>query len=487
MRTEIQNRPERIIENRLSVIRRRMQLSLLLSHLARFGFWGLVVAGILLILNRFTPLPIPISLAVLFPIVTGFTVAICLNLLRSTDLFAVARTVDRRLNLKERLSTALEAIRRGSTDDDFARLQIEDAGQVAESIVPAAAVPYTFPSMLKWMPIAFLLIASAFVIPQMYETPPPLSAAERAAIDRAAEALESELDGFGDLARQMRDTIKKLRSKDIDVNQSQAGLSGLRDKVRAKKKQVEKGMDSLVKSVSEANELSKYIKGRTASEIASDLEKLAKQMEGLTPAQRSELETLLKKIAQRLGENPAFEGMTDQLAELQTEVVSAEMLQRIARTLNRSENEVDQLERVLEQIRTNRRNIALAGIDLDPKKRGVASSGSGSGEDSDEPESGETMNETKPSPISPPADNSLTDLELTSRPSDSQEFAQVYIEEDPTGEGEPTYMSYREVYLHAQQAYAQAIERDEIPLKYREQVKAYLEAVATLDAKSRNQ
>ena len=196
MRTEIQNRPERIIENRLSMIRRRMQLNLLLSHLARFGFWGLVVAGILLILNRFTPLPIPISLAVLFPIVTGFTVAICLNLLRSTDLFAVARTVDGRLNLKERLSTALEAIRRGSTDDDFARLQIEDAGQVAESIVPAAAVPYTFPPMLKWMPIALLLIASAFVIPQMYQTPPPLSAAERAAIDRAAEALESELDGF---------------------------------------------------------------------------------------------------------------------------------------------------------------------------------------------------------------------------------------------------------------------------------------------------
>ena len=68
-------------------------------------------------------------------------------------------------------------------------------------------------------------------------------------------------------------------------------------------------------------------------------------------------------------------------------------------------------------------------------------------------------------------------------PPTRQEFAQVYIEEDPTGEGEPTYMSYREVYLHTQQAYAQAIERDEIPLKYREQVKAYLEAVANLDRK----
>lgn len=477
-RIEIQNHPEHIIENRLSAIQRRMQMNLLLKHLARFGFWGLVVAGILLILNRFTPLPIPVSLAVILPLVTGFAVAFCLTLLQSTNLLVVARAVDGRLNLKERLSTALEAIRRGSTEDDFVRLQIKDAVHVAESIVPAASFPYTFPSMLKWTPIALLLIASVFVIPQMYETPPPPTAAEQDAILRAAETLESEVNGLGDLASQMRNTIKRLRKKDINVNQSQAELSGLRDEIRAKKTQVESGMKSLVKSVSDTNELSKHISGQTADEIASDLEKLAAQMDGLTPAQRAELETLLKKIAQNLGGNTAFDGLTAQLAELKTKTVSAEMLQRIARLLDRSENELNQLERVLQQIRTNRRNIALAGIDLDLKKRGVASAASGSSEDPDAGQSQETMSETKPPPISPPADNSLTDLELTGRPSDSQEFTQVYIEEDPNGVGEPTYMSYREVYLHAQQAFAQAIVRDQIPLKYREQVKAYLEAVA---------
>ena len=91
------------------------------------------------------------------------------------------------------------------------------------------------------------------------------------------------------------------------------------------------------------------------------------------------------------------------------------------------------------------------------------------------------MSGSKPQPLNPPLDNSLTDLELTAPPSDSQAFTQVYVDENPTGEGEPTYMPYREVYLHAQQAYAQAIERDEIPVKYREQVKAYLEAIANLD------
>ena len=483
MRTAIQNQPEKIIERRLIEIRRRMHLNLFLSHLARFGFWGLVLAGILLILNRLIPLPFPVSLAAPIPLTVGFAAALCLSLLRKSNLFAVARTVDTRLNLKERLSTALEAVQRAKSDDNFAGLQIKDAAHVARWIVPAASFPYTFPPTLKWTPIALLLIATAFVIPQMYEPHPPLSAAERAAIDKAAQTLESELDAFPDtdLARKIRDTISELRHGDIDANRSQAEWSLLRDVIRAKKSQVESGTDSIVKAVSDTDELSEHFKGRTASEIASDIEKVAAQMNGLTPAQREELETLLKKIAQSLGDNPAMENLTNQLAELQTEAVSDEMLQRIARALLQSTDEIAQLDKLLQQIRTNRRKIALAGIELDRKSPGAASGGSGSGGDSDGEESQDTMSGSKPQPLNPSSDNSLPDLELTAPPSDSQAFTQVYVDEDPTGEGEPTYMPYREVYLHAQQAYAQAIERDEIPVKYREQVKAYLEAIANLD------
>ena len=485
MLTATQNQPDRIVKNRLAEIRRRMHLNSFLSHLARFGFWGLLLAGILLILNRLFPLPFPVSLAVLLPLVTGIAAALCLSLFRKSNLFAVARTVDTRLNLKERLNTALESIHRGNSDDNFVRLQINDACQVAQAIVPAASFPYNFPPTLKWIPIPLLLIAAAFVIPRLYDLPPPLSDAEAAAVHKAAGALESDPNASGDteLARKIRHTISKLRKKHIDVNQPQAELSGLRDGIRAKKSQVERGLASIAKAVSETDELSKHFKGRNAGEIAADLGKLAAQMNGLTPAQRAELEMLLKKIAQSLGDNPAMENLANQLAELQTKAVSAEMLQRIARALLQSTDEIAQLDRLLQQIRTNRRNIALAGIELDRKTPGAVSSGSGSGGDSDAAESQEATSKTDPAPLSPPSDNPLTDLELTSRPSDSQAFTQVYVDEAPTGGGEPAYMPYREVYLDAQQAYAQAIERDEIPLKYREQVKAYLDAIANLENK----
>ncbi len=485
MRTAIQNQPEQIIESRLIEIRRRMHLNSFLSHLARFGFWGLLIAGILLILNRLFPLPIPVSLAAPLPLAVGFAAALCLSLLRKSNLFAVARAVDTRLNLKERLSTALEAIHSAKSDDNFLRLQIKDAGDVARAIDSGASFPYTSPPTLKWIPIALLLIASAFVIPQMYEPPPPLSAAERAAINQAAETLESERNAVPDtdLAIKIRDTIGKLRHSDINANRSQAELSALRDEIRAKKSLVESGIARLAKAVSDTDELSKHFKGNTAGEIASDIEKLAAQMNDLTPAQRAELETMLKKIAQSLGDNPAMENLMNLLPELQSEAVSAEMLQRIAQALLQSTDEIAQLDELLQQIRTNRRNIALAGIELDRKSPSVAGGGSGSGEVSDAAESPDSVSGAKPQPLNPPTDNPLTNLELTAPPSDSQAFTQVYVDEDPTGDGEPTYMPYREVYLHAQQAYAQAIERDEIPVKYREQVKAYLEAIANLDNK----
>ena len=39
-------------------------------------------------------------------------------------------------------------------------------------------------------------------------------------------------------------------------------------------------------------------------------------------------------------------------------------------------------------------------------------------------------------------------------------------------------MPYREAYLNAKQAYAEAMERDGIPVRYRQRVKDYLDAIA---------
>ena len=190
---------------------------------------------------------------------------------------------------------------------------------------------------------------------------------------------------------------------------------------------------------------------------------------------------MLKKLAERLAGNTTTENLTNQLAQLQTQAVSPEMLKQIARSLlavDQKMKTVAQLEGLLDQIKASRRNIALAGIQMERRTGGVADASSSPGAEAGTGEVQGTQVQTEdPSTQSPEAETS-TDLTLPNIPSDSEDFSQVYVEEDPTGKGEPTYMPYREVYLRARQAYAAAMERDEIPLRYRGQVKAYLEAIA---------
>jgi hypothetical protein len=208
------------------------------------------------------------------------------------------------------------------------------------------------------------------------------------------------------------------------------------------------------------------------------LEKLAEQMaqNQLSPEERAELEALLKKLAQRLTGNAAAQNLTHQLAELQTQAVSPEMLRKIARSLlelDQKTKNVAQLEQLLEQIKASRKNIGLAGLEMERKTGGIANSEGGPGEESGTGEAQGTQVGSQSNP-----EEMASELKLTGIESDAQSFSKVYMQEAPSGEGEPTYMTYRQVYLHAKQAYAEAVNRNEVPVRYRQQIKDYLQAIA---------
>ena len=189
MRNATQNQPEQIIQNKLSAIQRRMRIEGVFQNLATFNLWGLLIAGILFVANRFFPLPIPIGLAIALPIIVAGIIAVGLSLLQKIEPFEVAHLVDQRLNLKERLGTALEAMGRRNAGD-FAILQIRDAAQAAQGILPPTVVSYTVPATIKWLSIPMLLVGLSFFIPRMYEVLPPPTVSEQAAIHDAAERLE---------------------------------------------------------------------------------------------------------------------------------------------------------------------------------------------------------------------------------------------------------------------------------------------------------
>ena len=481
MRNAIQNQPEQVIQNKLSAVQRRMRIKRSLQNLATFNCWGLIIAGILLTINRFFPIPIPIGLAVFTPITVASVIAVGFSLGRKINRVEVARLLDQRLNLKERLGTALEAMERRETDD-FAMLQIRDTARASQEILPAAAVSYTVPSTLKWLPIPMLLVGLSFFIPRMYEVPAPPTAAERTAIHDAATGLEKAVNGLdnAELSKKVEETVKTLRNKRTGVQPAQKKLSKLREEVEAEKKQLgEDEIDEAVETISAVSQNSKLLSGTDTEEIASELQKLADQMDGLTEAQRAELDALLKQLAERLGNNPAAKNLVDQLNEIETEGVSPEMLARIARSLlevNQQAKDMAQLEGILEEIKTSRKNIGLAGIEMARKTGGVAGSDGGPGEESGTGEAQGTQVEATRSELQP-----AEALQLRGATSDSDEFSTASTQETPSGEEEPTYMPYREVFLNAQQAYAEAAEREEIPVRYQQRIKDYIDAIANTD------
>ena len=481
MRNPAQSQPEQIIQNKLSAIQRRMRIDSIFQNLAAFNLWGLITAGILLVANRFFLLPIPIGLAVSLPIVVASAAAVGVSLLRKMDPSEVARHVDQRLNLKERLGTALEAMDR-SAPGDFAALQIRDTARAAQGIFPAAAVSYTVPSTLRWLLIPMLVAGLSFFIPRMYEVPAPPTATEQAAIHDAASRLEQAVSGLDDaeLSKKVEKTVKTLRNKRTGVQPAQKELSELRKDVEARKNQLaDNEIDQAVDTISELSGNSKLLSGTDPEEIASELQKLADQMDGLTEAQRAELDSLLKQLAERLGDNPAAKNLVDQVSEIGTEGVSPEMLTKIARSLleiNQQARDVAQLEGILEEIKASRKNIGLAGIEMARRTGGVAGSDGGPGEESG---MGEAQG-TQVGVLS--SESEATEaLQLTGVTSDSEEFSTASTQAAPSDEEEPTYIRHREVYLNAKQAYAEAVEREEIPVRYRQRVKNYIDAIANTE------
>lgn len=478
MRNAIQNQPEQIIENKLSAIQRRMRIERVFQNLAAFNFWGLLITGILLVAGRFFPSPIPIGFAIALPIVIASVIAVGLSLLRKIDPFAVAHLTDQSLDLKERLGTALETMGRSETGD-FATLQIRDAAQAAQGIVPTTVVSYTVPRTFKWLPIPMLLVGLSFFLPRMYELPPPPNPAEHAAIHDAATRLEEAVSGGNntELSKQVKETAKALRNKRTGAQAAQEQLSKLREEVQAQKNQLaENELDQAVETISKLSENFNLLTGANTAEIASELEKLADQMDGLTEAQRAELDALLRHLAERLGGNPAAKNLVDQLNEIGTEGVSPEMLAKIARLLleiDQQAKDIAQLEDILEEIKTSRKNIGLAGIEMARKTGGVAGSDGGPGEESGTGEARGTQIGAMPPETQP-----TEALQLRGVTSDSEEFATASTQEAPSDEEEPTYMPYREAYLNARQAYAEAVEREGIPVRYRQRVKDYLDAIA---------
>ena len=145
------------IETCLIDIRDRMYRQALLQTITFTFFWGLILLAVLFLLNRVILLPMPISKISWIVISVAAIVGICLSFKHRQNLLFVARLVDEKMGLSERLSTAFGLVQ-SSPQSEFAQLQIQDAAETATTLDHTKISPYRLPKFLKLFPIPVCLI-----------------------------------------------------------------------------------------------------------------------------------------------------------------------------------------------------------------------------------------------------------------------------------------------------------------------------------------
>ncbi len=485
-----------LIKNCLTSIRNRMYRQALFEIITFTFFCGLILIAILFLLNRVILLPASVSKISWIVMSIAVVVGVCLSLRHRKDLSFVARIVDEKMGLSERLSTALGLVQHDSRSE-FAQLQIQDATEIATTLAVKKISPHRPPKFLKLLPIPVLLIGLSFVVLPFYEVPQPLTGSQQQALDGVIQNLEGEHVENSALKRQITDTVKELKAVS-DINTAQKHLSNLKKEVREQQ--------SVQAAITDVTEASQDFRGMDANELAAALKDLTEQAE-IPP----ELQAELMELFERLAENLPKGALSDSLNQIQGKTVTPETLQDILTALEEMEKSAD-LAQLEAQLTASQKELALATIETKSPDGGVANSDGAPGRDAgtgevqgshegasnaDVPseaqmtESGgmdiETDNADSTTPLTgeetPVLQGNREQLTLTAGASGNTEgFSRVFTGE--VADEAPAYLPFADVVLNASRAYAEAVENNRIPIRYQTQIKSYLEAVSTKSEKT---
>jgi len=464
----------------LSRVRRRMRFSMFYSNFTFYLLWAILLSGVILFASKFVLLQLPIYLLATVCLFVALVISLARTFWQRLTLCDVAGALDVNFDLKERFSTALELIDKGYTDG-IAFLQVADAAEFAKSLNPKSAHPYSLPKSAKFIPVVLLFVVASFMMPRFYELPPQPTDAERMAMRDAASELEDISKSLsGKTAKDLSKTINTLRREE-DVRKAQKQLASLRGALSTRRDELEKpDLPETLEAIERAMQNSKLFPDSTPDALAKELDKLAEDNQ-IPPEVKKELENLLAQLNGLIAPKELVEELKSRFAsplrserKIESEQLSPEMLNQVAQHLKKlaeRARKVKSIEEMLAQIGESQEKIGLAGLDL-KKNSGVARGDSSPGEGT-----GETQDRRVDADVTKNKEGSAT-LELTGNPqSPDGKLSTTHTRESPDEVGQ-TNVPYQQAYLSAKQSLGEALEKNRIPARYRNQVERYFKAIA---------
>ncbi len=484
-----------VIINQLKSIQNRKRTQTVIHKVAQTLCLCLSVLAVLSIAVRLVSFPISPLFATISVVLMSLVVGIVLGFRQRIVMTETLRYIDNHLRLKARLTTTWELIQKNQRSE-LTQLQIDDTVKSIENRELSKCIPLTVPSILKWMPILLLIIGLSFTIPRQYVVPLPPNIAEGEAINNAINALSYTLkqDIDSTLRENIKETIEKLQHVK-DVPTAHQNLQTLNDEVRKQKSALPNNS-----TITQATQGTHHFKDMDTTALAEELDSISKQDE-ITPELRAEIEKLLNRLAESVPQGE----LSQTLNKINGKPISTDTLKEIVSALNK----LEQLNRLEAEITESRKNIALASIETDMSDRSIASSDSNPGQETgnqetqgkqiqpDDPQlarkdddtTSQTTNNNTGNPLTGDEDPTLQtngkEFKINSEvAAETQRTTRVYAGNTGNGGDEPEYLQFEDVVLNAQREYAQAIENNRIPIRFRSQIQNYLKALTQVNEKT---
>jgi len=385
------------------------------------GLWiGLLVGAILSLLlagaHHLWALPLWTRLAVGLLPLPCMAAGLILGGWRKPDLNQVARWVDHRQHLKERLSTALE-VAAGPDAGAWRDLIVADAAEHARNIDARELVPFTLPKrIIRWALIVLALGSGLGFVPEYRSKTLLRKQNEQAAIKEAgrqlteltrrtmekrppnAEITQKALDSVGELgntltkasltrsealkdianvAEKLKDELREM-GRDPDFKRlEQAARSaadngspsaaGLQKEIEAKQKQLgtptgnPEAIDKLKKELEKIQEAAKSMNDKHGLGDAANRQKLSQSLSALSQQaqdmglQMPDLDDAIQALAQ--AQTDLF------LKDLQASVTDLEKLRDMAKTLQQLQQQAEKLGKDLaEQLKNGQPEAAQSTL-----------------------------------------------------------------------------------------------------------------------------
>lgn len=327
------------LHERLTLIGRVVRLQAIATWSVRLLFVGLVVNLLWLAGARFFPYVVPQVALPAFPLALAALGALVLVFWRPPAA-GVAQLADRRLGLKERLTTAVEIQRRTDSLDGpmpapLSDLQLSDAVAHLRHVEPVEAFPIRLRLREVNVTLAALLAVVALAVwpnpmqqtvrqrEQIQQTVrQEAERLTRAADQLAAANLEENSEELSQMEQALRDAARALEQRAGSGEESLAALAALEQRLQALRGQQGEDLQDALAALAGAMAQDPRTRDAATSmargdykQAAEQMRQMAEQMDQMSQAERARLARSMRQAAQRSSRaNPQLSQGMDQAA-----------------------------------------------------------------------------------------------------------------------------------------------------------------------------